>query len=263
MHNEIDLIRLLNIEHVTLVYKRNATIPMASRIILGLSGPGFTGNIACQEIIRQWNMDLIGYVKSPFMPPQTSFFNGIISYPFRIYGSHEQATLVMICECPLLEFSQYFITKGLYQHFMKKSIKELILLDGYVSKYNKNTAVIATTPETWKRNHKLALTSHNRANRSSGYIGCFCAAFLNESIIHDTMDVFAMIAGTSNIGHPSFSGAIALLECLGRYLDFPFDFTTLMHENDTLHHQLQELINNSNDFLVDNIYKGEEDEYYI
>jgi uncharacterized protein len=90
------------IEDFSVEIKDDATI------ILGLAGIGLIGPIIANSLIEQIpDIKEIGFVTSEFLPPISTFYDGILKHPFRIYYSPLYNLIVGICEVPFEISSAY------------------------------------------------------------------------------------------------------------------------------------------------------------
>ena len=58
-------------------------------IVVGFPGHGLVGNIAAKHIIEELELKWIGSIRSPLIPPVSVFIDGVLAYPYRIYGCKE------------------------------------------------------------------------------------------------------------------------------------------------------------------------------
>jgi uncharacterized protein len=76
--------------------------------ILGLAGIGLIGPIIANSIIDQIeDIREIGFITSEFLPPISTFYDGVLKHPFRLYYSRSFNLIVGICEVPFEISSAY------------------------------------------------------------------------------------------------------------------------------------------------------------
>ncbi|TXT66918.1 MAG: PAC2 family protein [Promethearchaeota archaeon] len=90
------------IEDFSVEIKDDATI------ILGLAGIGLIGPIIANSLVDQIpDIKEIGFITSEFLPPISTFYDGILKHPFRLYYSPQNNLIVGICEVPFEISSAY------------------------------------------------------------------------------------------------------------------------------------------------------------
>ncbi len=82
-------------------------------VIEGFPGIGLVGNITCQHIIEELEMNYLGSIDSKYFPPLAVLFNGIVFMPVRIYEAPKKDIIVIISDIPIHPAASYDISKVL------------------------------------------------------------------------------------------------------------------------------------------------------
>lgn len=99
-------------------------------VIEGFPGIGLVGNITCQHIIDELEMEYIGSIDSRYFPPLAVLFNGIIHMPVRIYESAKKEVVVIISDIPIHPTASYDISKALVNWMQSIHAKNIVSIAG-------------------------------------------------------------------------------------------------------------------------------------
>lgn len=214
-------------------------------LIAGLPGIGLAGSIAARHMASELNLEVIGFIRSPLILPQAVFFDGILSYPLRIYGQDDGIGIV-IAESPISEHAHYYIANAILDWVEKSGIQEIIIIDGYGATSENQSALFVAEPDIWNNRAKTSIEqikSAMQADRDqlgTGYIGGAAGALLNEAIIRKTIDAFAILAPVLNPSLPSPKAASQLIEIINAYKNLSIDIEGLLAHARKMDRELQE-----------------------
>lgn len=230
----------------------------ASSVIIGFPGAGLVGSITSRTISVELDLKVMGYIRSPLIPPQATFFDGILSYPYRIYSGDEIA--VIVGETPLSLEANYTIAKAIIDWAEKnKFVEEIIVIDGFSTnikefqeKFNSNIYLIAEPSildsEKFKKIKDILSVSKSGFDLISGYIGGVAGVILNESIISD-LDGFALLSECPDPDTVNVTGAANTIDVLNKYLDLEVDNTALLKEADHIKSNLEDMATKTKNIL--------------
>ncbi len=220
-----------------------------STMLVGFPAPGLSGVIAAKYIVEQLNLDVVGYIQSPLIPPISIFFEGILQYPFRIYAGKDIS--VFIGEVPTSLQAYYWIANAALDWGMNiAKVKEIICLGGFpVASREENPEVfLVAEPDIKERIASLQIPVLKR-----GYIGPdLVGAVLNETILR-SIDGYALLVNT--IPHfPDPFGARKLVEEISRLKKLNIDATPLTENADKIKENLQAFATRTHETMPDQEY---------
>ncbi len=196
-------------------------------LIVGFPNPGLAGTIAAKHIIQQLEMKTMGYIRSSLIPPTAVFFDGILAYPYRIHGCGKTKLAVLIGEAPVPTAGYYYLAKAALDWAQEShKITEVICLGGFPAETRppKPTVYIVAEPDLKERLEKFELPVLKQ-----GYISDFVGAILNEAIINEGIDGYALFV-ESTPERPDPIGAIRLIEELNRLKGYEINISPLQEE---------------------------------
>ncbi len=213
--------------------------------ILGFTGAGLIGTIVTNELIKQLEMEQLGYILSEDLPPITIFYDGIIKHPFRLYYSDEYNILVSICEVPFRDGSYADIARSLMDWALDQNIKEVICLQGLADRsllmQEEHEIKVFAAGEKGIMNK---ITNFDVDKPPKGIIVGAEAAILNECL-NNRLDG-AVFLTPANPQIPSPEGSAAILKKIGEIYDFPVDTKELIEQSNEIKKKLFELAKKSN-----------------
>ncbi len=221
----------------------------ARSVIIGFPGAGLVGSITSRTISVELDLKVMGFIRSPLIPPQATFFDGILSYPYRIYSDTEFDLAVIVGETPLSMEANFNIAVAIMEWAEKsKTIEEIIVVDGFASNIQEkdpSNIYLVAEPDILGSNkfkkisNIIALSTKNH-DLISGYIGGVAGVILNESII-SSLDGFALLSDCPDPDVVNVKGAASTINVLNKYLDIDVDNSALLKEAETISSNLEEM----------------------
>ncbi|MFW9992560.1 MAG: proteasome assembly chaperone family protein [Candidatus Odinarchaeota archaeon] len=211
----------------------------SNTIIVGFPGHGLVGSIAAKYIVQEMDMDVVGYIRSPKIPPLAVFLDGILAYPYRIYGKDGVGVSVLIGESPAPVNAYYYLANAALNWADSTGAKEIICLDGFPDMPSTKSPVFLVkekfihSKETEARLEEIKLPLPQ-----TGYIGGLSGAILNESLLRE-IDGYALLAGTVS-QMPDPAGAAALIRVINRIKNLEIDVEKLMQDGEKIRKSMQE-----------------------
>lgn len=231
----------------------------AKTVIIGFPGAGLVGSITSRTIAVELELKVKGYIRSPLIPPQATFFDGVLSYPYRIYSDNDYDLAVIVGETPLSLEANYNIAYSIMEWAEKnKSIEEIIVIDGFTTniadfKSEDSQIYLIAEPDLLgskkfeKIKNIIALSSKN-TDLISGYIGGVAGVILNESIISQ-IDGFALLSDCENPDLVNVRGAANTIEVLNNYLDIDVDNSGLIRESEQISNNLKDMASKTRNMM--------------
>lgn len=206
-------------------------------IIVGFPGHGLVGSIAAKYIVQVLELEVVGYIRSPLIPPLAVFMDGILAYPYRIFGKKDCNISVLIGESPAPVSAYYHLANAALDWSTEHAkAKEIICLDGFpdsTSTEGENTVYLVAEPDM-----KEKITEIDLPLPQTGYIGGLSGAILNEAIIRE-VNGFALLAGTvSQLPDPI--GAAALVKIINKLKNTDIDVSKLLDDGNRIKQSLKE-----------------------
>ena len=231
-------------------------------IIVGFPGVGLCGTIAAKYIIKALNLEVIGYIRSPLIPPVAVFMDGILAYPYRIYGdlkTDEHDIIVLIGESPAPPQAYYYLANAVLDWAEKYgNASEIICLDGFVDQSTDGEPKIYIVAEPDLRD-KLEKMKFERP--STGYIGGLSGAILNESILRE-IDGYAFLVSTQ--GHyPDPIGAAKLIEVINNLKGVKIDTQPLIKDGERIKATMAEFANRTRQLAQEESAKDYKSSLYL
>ncbi|OLS23544.1 MAG: hypothetical protein HeimC3_24500 [Candidatus Heimdallarchaeota archaeon LC_3] len=213
--------------------------------VAGFPGPGLVGSIASRHLAYELDLEVIGFIRSPLIAPQATFFDGLLAYPYRMYGKKGFDLGILVSESPLSERAHFYIANALLDWLEKIKAEELIVLDGYSASSDNQEAFFIAEPEIRDRNKspiekvKLAIPEYKN-QLGTGYVGGIAGALLNEGIVRRSIVSFAVLAPVVNPRIPSPKSASKLIEFVNSYKSVDVDIESLLDHSKRIEKNLDE-----------------------
>lgn len=220
-----------------------------STIIVGFPGIGLIGSISAKYIVRQLNMEVKGFIRSPLIPPLAVFLDGILAYPYRIYVSKEHDLAVLIGESPAPVQAYYYLANAVLDWGKQIGAKEIICLDGFQDPFTPSKEVyLVAEPDLKNKIDKI-----NLPKPQTGYIGGLSGAILNETILRE-IDGYALLCGTTEPNFPDPDGAANIIETLNKLKNLTIDIASLRADGDKIKKTMQEFAEKTRQVSDESMY---------
>ena len=249
----------LNQEKTTIIGSKLSKLK-AKTIIIGFPGAGLVGSITSRTISVELDLKIMGYIRSPLIPPQATFFDGILSYPYRIYSDPTYDLAVIVGETPLSLEANYNIAFAIMDWAEKnKSVEEIIVIDGFTTSieefkndFDSKIYLIAepgiVESKRFKKISNIISLTSSKNDAISGYIGGVAGVILNESIISD-LDGFALLSDCPDPDKVNIKGAANVIDVLNEYLSIDVDNSGLLKESEKIQTNLEEMATKTRNVL--------------
>ncbi|MHA1990752.1 MAG: proteasome assembly chaperone family protein [Candidatus Hodarchaeales archaeon] len=213
--------------------------------IVGFPGPGLIGSIASRHLSYELDLEVIGFIRSNLIVPQATFFDGLLAYPYRMYGKKGSDIGVLVSESPLSERAHFYIANALLDWLEEINAEELIVLDGY-SATSENQELFFLAESDVQTKNQEALERISKAipeyenQLGTGYVGGIAGALLNEGIVRKSIVSFAVLAPVLNPKIPSPRAASKLIEIINSYKNLNVDIGSLLDHAKKIEKNLEE-----------------------
>ena len=233
----------------------------AESVIIGFPGAGLVGSVTSRTIAVELDLKVMGFIRSPLIPPQATFFDGILSYPYRIYSDKDYDLAVIVGETPLSMEANYHIAEAIMNWAENNhTVEEIIVVDGFTSNIpdgiTSNVYLVAEPDilgsKKFKKISNIISLSTKNDEAISGYIGGVAGVILNESII-SSLDGFALLADCADPDKVNVKAAANIIDVLNKYLDIDVDNSALLKESEKISSNLEEMASKTR-----NIYQTQE-----
>ncbi|MHA1990531.1 MAG: proteasome assembly chaperone family protein [Candidatus Hodarchaeales archaeon] len=209
-------------------------------IIVGFPGIGLVGTISAKYMIKSLDLEVIGYVRSPLIQPLAVFLDGVLQYPYRIYGDlkeSDKGIIVLIGESPAPPAAYYYLANSVLDWASTHAnAEEIICLDGFQDNREEHDVYLVAEPDL-----KDEMDSLNLPKPQTGYIGGLSGALLNESIIRE-INGFALLVSTS-ASYPDPIGAARLIEKINDIKNLNIETEQLVLDGEKIKQTMQDFAN--------------------
>lgn len=213
--------------------------------IVGFPGPGLIGSIASRHLSYELDLEVVGFIRSNLIIPQATFFDGLLAYPYRMYGKKGSDIGVLVSESPLSERAHFYIANALLDWLEEINAEELIVLDGYSATSENQEIYFLAEPDVQTKNQNAfdriskALPEYKN-QLGTGYVGGIAGALLNEGIVRKSIVTFAVLAPVLNTRIPSPRAASKLIETINSYKNLNVDIESLLDHAKKIEKNLEE-----------------------
>ena len=219
-------------------------------VAVGFPGHGLVGNIAAKHIIQELDLEWIGSIRSPHIPPVSVFIDGILTYPYRIYGSKDLNLMVMIGESPCPPQAYYYLAHALLKWAIEIGTKQVVCMDGFVDTQGKSTAdsvYLVAESEIYEKNSEII--AHNFPKPHTGFISGLSGAIMNEALLTSIVGYSFLIPVTSS--YPDPGGAAKLVQAINKVKNLEIDISPLLEDAERIQQSLIELADRNRQITQD------------
>lgn len=205
-------------------------------LIEGFPGVGMVGTIAAMHMVKELNMELVGYIDSERFPPFCAIHEGEPLPPARIYQSKKHNLIVILSEFVIPLSSVNELTNDIISWGEEKRVSTIFSLGGIgIGGSEHKIFGVATTEKLRTSLEKNGITIINEGV-TTGVTGLLLAnSYLKRFPA-------ASILTTSGENEVSLVGAANVLEKLGKILNISFNAKKLEMEGIELESKVMEML---------------------
>jgi uncharacterized protein (TIGR00161 family) len=241
------------IEDISIEIKEGATL------ILGFAGVGLLGPIIGNSFVEQIpDIKEIGFITSEFLPPISTFYDGVLKHPFRLYYSAEYNIIVGISEVPFNISSAYNdLAKTICNWALSDDVKakEIVVFQGIPQK-----GMIDEFPVYYaSQDHKIDNLENEGVEKvKKGIITGPEATIINEALTNK-LNPLAFFTPVYQI--PTPEGAASIVKILNKHYDMDLKIDKLLEQGKEIKEKMLELADKARQYQRKQISEGGEDEY--
>ncbi|MHA2271453.1 MAG: proteasome assembly chaperone family protein [Candidatus Hodarchaeales archaeon] len=216
-------------------------------IVVGFPGPGLVGSIAAKYLSSELDLKPVGFIRSPLIPPVAVFFEGFLAYPYRIHADSEKKIGVLIGESPSPPNAYYHIANAVLDWAERNGVREVVIFGGFPVRNlaeedeEKPRVFLVAEPALREKVKDFDLPLLH-----GGYISDLAGAILNEAIIRDNIDGYALLVPTvPNLPDPR--GASQLVKTLTEMKGFDVNLKPLLEDSEKIKDNLEEIAQHSHE----------------
>ncbi len=209
-------------------------------IAVGFPGHGLVGNIAAKHIISELKLEWIGSIRSPLIPPVSVFIDGVLAYPYRIYGCKDRKIGILIGESPCPPQAYYYLARAMMQWALKNGTKQVICLDGFVSDSpddKSEDVFLVCEPQVYEQNEDLK--KHDFPKPHTGFISGLSGAIMNEALLSPIEGISLLVSISSP--YPNPGGAARLIKAVNKIKGLDINVSKLLEDAEKIQRSLMEL----------------------
>jgi uncharacterized protein len=205
-------------------------------VVVGFPGPGLIGTIVTHHLVQTLDMELIGTIRSPFTPPISPFYGGVLRAPIRIYASRDSKLVTVISEVAVPSLSLPYFAYAICDWAQKNNASELICVEGIPKKGEKKKAVVYGAAEPEALNE---LMEHDIPRLPVGFVAGMPGAMMNECLMRELNGICLIVEATEEMPDPA--AAAEVVKVLGDVRGVSTDVKPLVEQAKTIQKQLQVL----------------------
>ncbi len=209
-------------------------------IAVGFPGHGLVGNIAAKHMIQELDLKWIGSIRSPLIPPISVFIDGVLAYPYRIYGCKERKIAILIGESPCPPHAYYYLAHAMMKWAQDNGTKQVICLDGFATDTQENRpdqVYLVGEPQIYEENENLKKLDFPKPR--TGFISGLSGAIMNEALLTPIEGISLLIPVSSP--YPDPGGAAKLIEAINKIKNLNIDVSKLLDDEERIQKSLMEL----------------------
>lgn len=204
-------------------------------IFAGFVGAGLVGPLAITQIIKDLQMQEIGYMRSKHLPPSTVFLKGRLRHPFRFYSNSDGTICAIICEITLRMDGIYTIVAEILDWAQSKHASEIVILDGVASNSEHDDQAYCAAEQDLCR----VMADKNISLIPQGFITGIPGGILNECLLRDIKGITLLVKANKDQTDPL--AAITLIKAVNRLYETNLDVTDLKKEEEEKKEEFHEL----------------------
>ncbi|MFX0014165.1 MAG: proteasome assembly chaperone family protein [Promethearchaeota archaeon] len=209
-------------------------------VVVGFPGHGLVGNIAAKHVIKELEMEWIGSIRSPLIPPISVFIDGVLAYPYRIYGSKIHKFVVLIGESPCPPQAYYFLAHAMLEWAIDIGAKQVICLDGFVADSfdeKSDKVFLVAEPQAYEKDSNLM--KFDLPKPHTGFIAGLSGAIMNEALL-TSIEGFSLLVPVTT-PYPDPGGAAKLINAINQIKGLEIDTSKLLKDAEKIQKSLMEL----------------------
>lgn len=208
-------------------------------LIEGFPGVGMIGTIAAMHLVKEWDMDLVGYIDSEAFPPLCTVHNEEPLPAARIYQSKKYNILVLFSEFVIPISAVSSVANEIVLWGEDKKLSAIISLGGVGIDASKETVFGIASTEGLKNDLKETGVTIVKEGVTTGVTGLILAnAYVRKFPA-------AAILTSSRGMNINLVGAANVLDKLSELLHIKIDTEKLKKEGEEIEEKLKKLIKDS------------------
>lgn len=228
------------IKDISVKFKENPIL------ILGFAGVGLLGPIIGNTLVEQIeDLEEIGFITSEMLPPISTFYDGVLKHPFRLYYSQKKNFILGIAEVPFQIPSAYSdLAKTICNWALSDdvNVNEIILFQGIPAR-----GMIDDFPVFYASEYDSIEEFEKEGIKKveKGIIIGPEATIINEALTNK-LEILILFTPVYQI--PTPEGAASLIEFLNKKLKMNIDTITLLEEGKEIKKTMLELAEKTQEF---------------
>lgn len=208
-------------------------------LIEGFPGVGMVGTVAVMHLIKEWDMELVGYIDSEAFPPLCTVHNETPLPAARIYQSKKYNVLVLFSEFVIPMSAVAGVANEIVLWGEDKKLSAIISLGGVGMETQKDTVFGIASTEGLKEDLREIGVTIVKEGVTTGVTGLILA---NASV--RKFPAAAILASNRGMSI-NLIGAANVLDKLSQLLHIKIDTEKLKKEGEEIEEKLKKLIKES------------------
>ena len=217
-------------------------IPEQATFIIGVPDVGLVGPISTSHLIRVWEMELVGYIDSPSLPPVILFHNAEPLMPIRLYGGYKgnEYFLVLHSDIAIPPAGIRSLASHIVSFSAEKRLRRIVLLGGIAVQDRLNIETPKTYAASIDREMLQYAYSKGIEPLKEGFIGGIYAQILKESY-KARVPALALLSECF-LNYPDPGASASTLQALSRILNREVDVRPLLEQEEEIRMRLREMM---------------------
>lgn len=217
-------------------------IPENSSLIIGIPDVGLVGPISTSHLVKEFNLEEIGYIDSRVVPPVILFHKGKPHFPIRIYGGYKKNDYITVLHADIAipPTEIHSLAEFIVNQAKEKRVEKIILLGGIAvpnrMKIDKPKTFAASIDE------KILLEAKEKGidTLQDGFIGGIYAQILKEGY-KQGIKVIALLSECF-FNYPDPGASASTLTALSKFIGHEIDVRPLLEQEEEIRIKLRELM---------------------
>ncbi len=241
------------IEDLSVKFKDNPTL------ILGFAGIGLLGPIIGNTLVEQIeDLKEIGFITSEMLPPISTFYDGVLKHPFRLYYSLKYNIILGIAEVPFHLPSAYSdLAKTICNWALSDdvNVQDVILFQGLPA-----GGMIEEFKVYYASEHELIKEFEETGIKKveKGIIVGPEATIINEALTN-RLEILILFTPVYQI--PTPEGAASLINALNKKFKMNINTSALLEEGKEIKEKMLELAEKTQELQNKQLSEGVKDGY--
>lgn len=217
-------------------------VPENSTLIVGIPDVGLVGPISTSHLVKEFELDEIGYVDSKAVPPVILFLKGKPHFPIRIYGGYKKNDYIMVLHADIAipPTEIHSLAELIIDQAKEKKVEKIILLGGIAVPNRMKIDRPKTFAASIDERTLLEAKEKGVDTLQAGFIGGVYAQILKEGYKRG-VKVLALLSECF-FNYPDPGASASTLTALSKIIGHEINVKPLLEQEEEIRIKLRELM---------------------